>query len=254
MIQALILAGGLGTRLQTIVDDRPKPMAKIDHKNGATKPFLEIQLDFLRSYEVRRFIFCVGYLHQQIQDYFGDGSRWGVQIDYSVEESLLGTGGAIKQAEKYIAGPFLALNGDSFFDLNLNDLLAFHAAQKAATPPGRYLGTIALAQVDDASDYGTVQLDQTGRITNFAEKVSAATDRPLQPGSPQWINAGIYVLEPDLLKTIPPSQKTSIEREIFPSSLNHGYWLGGYRTEGFFVDIGTPAGYGKFLSYIKEEW
>lgn len=267
-MQALILAGGLGTRLQSIVNDRPKPMADISNK-----PFLEHQLEFLRSFQIRELIFCVGHLHEHIEAYFGDGSRWGVQIQYSIEETLLGTGGAVKLAERYIKGAFLTMNGDSFFDINLDELRRFHedsrgkdsrgASEKGSRgeitqsisplpprPPAplpRYLGTLALTEVHDAGNYGSVSLDQERRILNFVEK---STDLN---GSAQLINAGIYVLEPEIFRFIPPDRKVSLERETFPAILAGGYTLGGYPGRGFFVDIGTPAGYYQFQHYLKEK-
>jgi mannose-1-phosphate guanylyltransferase len=249
-MQALILAGGLGTRLSSVVNDRPKPMASINRGSGGrAKPFLECQLEFLKSYHIAHFIFCIGYLHQQIQGYFGDGSRWGVRIDYSIEEELMGTGGAIKRAEQYVNGPFLTLNGDSFFEMDLNEFIQSHKAQTARTRQGGYLGTIALTKVQDASNYGVVRLDQENRILTFDEKSAANSARV--NGSNQ-INAGIYVLEPEILSFIPPARKVSIEKETFPSILNRGYYLGGYAAEGFFVDIGTPAGYRAFQSHLEE--
>jgi mannose-1-phosphate guanylyltransferase len=266
-MQALILAGGLGTRLQSIVNDRPKPMADISNK-----PFLEHQLEFLRSFQIRELIFCVGHLHQHIQAYFGDGSRWGVQIHYSIEETLLGTGGAVKLAEPYIKGTFLTLNGDSFFDINLDGLLRFHKDSIGAggqggkgekkeslpcspAPPLRcsYLGTIALTEVHDAGNYGSVSLDKEHRILNFVEKSASPLEGIFDlNGSAQPINAGIYVLEPDIFRFIPPDRKVSLERETFPAILQGGYTLGGYPARGFFVDIGTPAGYYQFQHHLKE--
>lgn len=256
-MQALILAGGLGTRLQSIINDRPKPMADI-----GSKPFLEYQLAFLKQFHITDFILCVGHLHQHIQAYFGDGARWGVKIDYSIEEALLGTGGAIKQAERFIQGPLLALNGDSFFDIDLTRLVQFHQAQQA-TAPETYLGTMALTQVADASNYGSVRLDQNQRLVSFAEK-SAPESSPSAEGelsanghapshSSNLINAGIYVLEPKVLTLIPPARKISLEREVFPTLLKQGYALGGYPAQGFFVDIGTPAGYRHFQTYLQAQ-
>jgi NDP-sugar pyrophosphorylase family protein len=249
-MQALILAGGLGTRLRAIVNDRPKPMAGISSGSaGHTKPFLEYQLEFLKSYHITHFILCVGYLHQHIQEHFGDGSQWGVRIDYSIEEELMGTGGAVKQAEQYVNGTFLTLNGDSFFEMDLNKIIQFHRAQTAGMRQGSYLGTIALTKVQDATNYGLVRLDQENRILTFDEK-SAANSTEAN-GSNQ-INAGIYVLEPEILSFIPPARKVSIERETFPFVLNKGYCLGGYPAEGFFVDIGTPEGYRMFRNHLEE--
>jgi mannose-1-phosphate guanylyltransferase len=256
-MQALILAGGLGTRLRSIVNDAPKPMAQM-----SSKPFLEHQVEFLKRHHISEFVFCVGYLHQYIQDYFGDGRRWNIRIDYSIEEELVGTGGALKQAEPFVKGPFLALNGDSFFDIDLTTLVQFHERQKLQDRHDRYLGTLALTPVADARDYGLVKLDPNQHIVRFSEKVgngvngtngTSGSNGHHGHNDARLINAGIYLLEPEILRFVPPHQKVSIERETFPTVLEQGYRLGGYASDGFFVDIGTPAGYHRFQEHLQEE-
>lgn len=242
---ALILAGGLGTRLRPVVDDKPKPMAGV---NG--KPFLEHQLAFLQRYGISHFVLCVGYRRRQIQDYFRDGSRWGVRIDYAIEEQPLGTAGALKNAQQFVGGPFLVLNGDSFFDADLHQLLRFHEEARQTTQGPGYLGAIALTRVPEADAYGTVQLAAGGRIVKFAEKAASAPAGPLS--SSHYINAGIYVLEPQVLQRIPPGKKVSIERDVFPELLDGGHLYGCY-LQGFFVDIGTPEGYRAFHHYLQEQ-
>lgn len=240
MMQALILAGGLGERLRSIVNDRPKPMARLGEK-----PFLEHQLEFLKRHGVNHLVMCVGYRHQQILEHFGSGDCWGVHIDYSVEAELLGTAGAIKQADQYITGAFFTLNGDTFFDVNLGDFIKFHELNKSMRE--RYVGSIALARVREVGNYGLVCLDRNNRVLRFIEKQeSNANDND---GS-NWVNAGIYIFEPEILDHIPGGKKVSIEREIFPTLLEAGFVLGGYRAEGAFIDIGTPDGYYKFQAYI----
>ena len=230
--QALILAGGLGTRLRTIVKDKPKPMVRI-----AGKPFLAYQLEFLRSFRVTSLILCVGHLHEHVQAYFGDGDDWGVKIQYSVEDRLLGTAGALKNAEKFVEGTFLALNGDSFFDLDLAKFIQFHENRGG-------LGTIALKELSDASCYGSVRLNAENMILSFEEKSEKLT-------ALAQINAGIYILEPTIFDFIPRARKTSLERETFPSILEKGHRLFGYPTDAFFVDVGTPEGLHMFRNYIE---
>lgn len=237
-MQALILAGGLGTRLKPLVNDRPKPMVRIGNK-----PFLEYQIEFLKNYQITSLILCVGYLYEHIQGYFGDGSHWGVRIDYSIENQLLGTAGALKNAEKLVKGTVLALNGDSYFDIDLDRLIRLHESKRARTR--RYLGTIALAEAPDARGYGSVRTNQENRILSFEEK-------PEESDASTRINAGIYVLEPGILNFVQPLQKMSLEREVFPSVLERGYHLFGYPADGFFVDIGTPRGLRRFQNYIQE--
>ncbi|MBI5031571.1 MAG: nucleotidyltransferase family protein [Chloroflexi bacterium] len=237
-MQALILAGGLGTRLRSIVSDKPKPLANI-----GGKPFLEYQIEFLKKHQIDHLVLCVGYLCEQVVEYFGDGSRWDVQIDYSIEEELLGTGGAVKHAEKYLQGTFLTLNGDSFFDLDLAAFIQFHARQKSEAKQECHLGTLALTQVQDARGYGSVRLGQANRIVDFSAKSTASNGSHL-------INAGIYVLEPAFLDFIPSSKRVSLEQETFPLVLEKGFHLLGYPANGFFVDIGTPTGYSVFRNHV----
>lgn len=238
----LILAGGLGTRLRPLVKDKPKPMADV-----GSKPFLEYQVSFLKRYGFRHFVFCVGYLHQHIREYFGDGWRWDVRIDYSIEEEPLGTGGALKHAEAHVHGTFLALNGDSFLDADLDQLVRSHERSRSDQ---KRQGTIALTQVEEAGRYGTVRLGPGNEVLEFVEK-SAESPEGKGP-SEQYINAGIYVLEPEILRMIPRSRKVSIERDVFPSLLADGGGLYGCFLDGFFVDIGTPAGYRELRDYLKE--
>jgi len=235
-MQALILAGGLGTRLRAVISDKPKPMAVI---NG--KPFLEYQIELLKRDGIDDVVFCVGYLSEQIQNHFGSGEKWGIKINYSIEEELLGTGGALKLAQKFIRGPFLVLNGDSYLDIDLQKLARFHQDKKENRGG---IGAMALIEVDDARDYGSVTANAEQEILSFNEKSESAEASKL-------INAGIYVLEPEILDFIPAAKKNSLEKETFPTLLNQGHRLFGHRAEGYFVDIGTPAGYQGFQQYIS---
>jgi D-glycero-alpha-D-manno-heptose 1-phosphate guanylyltransferase len=243
-MQVLILAGGLGKRLRSMVNDRPKPMALVGEK-----PFLEYQLEFLRANGFRDVVFCLGYLHERVEAYFGDGSRWDLNINYSVETERLGTGGALKFAERFVQRTFVALNGDSFFRVDMDQLVQFHRRKVEAAREGSYLGTIALTRVAESGNYGSVTLDSSSGITGFYEKADASMPAP--NGSRQ-VNAGIYVLEPAILDLIPASQPVSIEKQVFPEVLGSGRALGGCPLDGFFVDIGTPEGYQAFREYQKE--
>lgn len=238
-MKALILAGGPGTRLRPFVPDRPKPMAET-----GGKPFLEYQIEQLRAHQFRELVFCVGHLAHQIQEYFGDGRRWGVRITYAVETELLGTAGATKNAGDFLADTFLVLNGDSYLEVDLRSLVEFHRRWQMADP--RTIGTIAIVAMDNAAGYGALELDARDRslrrILRFREKACAG---------PAWINGGIYVLEPDILDFIPANRVVSIERETFPLVLERGRHLLGYPMEGFFVDIGTPQGYRRFCQYVE---
>jgi NDP-sugar pyrophosphorylase family protein len=239
-IPALILAGGAGTRLRSVVSDRPKPMAAV-----AGRPFLALQIEWLRFQGVRRVVLCTGYLHQHVERYFGNGRAFGVEIAYSVEPSPLGTAGALARAGRSIGtGTFLALNGDSFLDVDLAGLVAAHAVRMAASPDGA--GTLVLSAVPDVRDFGRIELDAQGRIVRFDEKTQAV------PG-PGWINAGIYCLEARLLELVPAQRNVSLERETFPLALARGLALFGHPAEGFFVDIGTPQGYGRMCRHLEHK-
>lgn len=234
-MQALILAGGLGTRLRPLVNDRPKSMAAISNK-----PFLEYQIELLKRSHIVNVILCTGYRHEQIQAHFQTGEAWGINIKYSVEEHRLGTAGALKNAEKYVTETFLALNGDSYADLNLEHLIQFHRTQQRGKR--RALGTIALTEASDTQAYGCIQIDLENTVSSFTEKSGQSNSH--------LINAGIYVLEPEILTHVPPARKVSLEKETFPTVIKDGHTLFGYLTAGFFVDIGTPEGYSRFQRYI----
>jgi NDP-sugar pyrophosphorylase family protein len=194
----------------------------------------------LKTKHIHEFIFCVGYRHEQIRDHFRDGSKWSVSITYSVESQPLGTAGALKLAQVYADGPFLVLNGDTFFDLDVDALVNAH--RNFCSQDEACVGTLALTQVEDPSQFGSVILDASETIIGFHEKHAT------QPAS-QDVSAGVYVLEPRIFNLIPPYRHSSLERDIFPQVLANGQKLCGHRTVGFFVDIGTPEGYYRFQEH-----
>jgi NDP-sugar pyrophosphorylase family protein len=235
-MNAFILAGGLGTRLRPLVPDRPKPMAE-----AGGQPFLVCLVEQLRAQGFGQIVLCVGHRAGQIEHYFGDGQRWGVEIRYSVEVEPLGTAGAIHHARRYVAGAFLVLNGDSYLELDLQAMAGHHRRQRGGEP--RTIGTLAAVAVADAGAYGALELDGQGCIRGFREKAG---------GGPGWINGGVYLLEPDILDLIPAGRAVSLEKETFPLILERGGCLRSYPVHGFFVDIGTPEGYRRFQSYVEE--
>ena len=233
-MKAVILSGGLGTRLRTIVADRPKPMAEVQGK-----PFLEHLIGRLREQGLCELVLCVGHMADIVSGYFGDGKRWGVRLQYAVETELRGTAGAVLNARSLLHGPFLVLNGDSYLDIDLRALVEHHQLQRAEH--ARTLGTIAAVKAEDAAAYGTLEWDAQGRIKRLGEKASAGAG---------WINGGVYVLEAQLLDLIPAGRAVSIERETFPQLLERGYTLHAFPVEGFFADIGTAEGYRRFQRYV----
>jgi NDP-sugar pyrophosphorylase family protein len=235
----VLLAGGLGTRLRPVVADRPKGLAPV----GA-RSFLEIQIGLLRDQGARHFVLCVGHRAGQIQDGFGDGAGLGVRLDYSVEgERLLGTGGALKLAERFFTARALVLNGDTFFAADYPRLLEHHRVERERHG---VLATLALARAADAGRYGNVLLDGTGRfLAGFREKEAAG-------GGSSWLSAGAYVLERDLLDRIPEGEPCSLECQVFPGALKAGRRLAAWTCSDPFFDIGTPDGLRAFTDYYRE--
>jgi D-glycero-alpha-D-manno-heptose 1-phosphate guanylyltransferase len=209
-MEAIILAGGRGTRLKDIVRDVPKPMAPI-----GGKPFLEYLVLQLIRWNVRDIILSVGYKFESIQNYFADGKRWNVRIRYSVEDEPLGTGGAIREAARLVdKDKFLAMNGDSYFDLDFDAFSAFHSSRNAAL-------SLALAALDNVGRYGQVTVSSTDQVLNFEEKAA---------GGPGLINSGIY-----------PLGNVSLERVVLPHIVGKGLYA--MHAKAFFIDIGIPDDY-----------
>ena len=235
----LILCGGLGTRLREVIADRPKGLAPI----GET-PFLEIQLELLKRQGARKFVLCVGHQAELIEKHFGDGSRFGFSVQYSFEEpgKLMGTAGALRLAKDH-AQPFaMAMNGDTYLDVNYAEVLEHHVSRRE----NGVLGTLAVSRLDDASRFGTVLLNESEEfVTGFQEKSKSPA------GQGGWLNAGVYVLERDLLDDIPADRPVSIERDTFPQLLNAGAKLAAYRCQAPFYDIGTPDDFLRFQGIYK---
>ena len=220
--EAMILAGGLGSRLRAVVADRPKPLADIKGR-----PFLTFLLDQLLRYGVQRAVLCVGYLGEVVPPILGD-RYGGMELLYSFETSALGTGGALRNAATLVqSDDVLAMNGDSFCDVDLRALREQHGVWGATA-------TLAVLQRDDRRRSGTVTLDPSGRITAFESRPAVATAG--------LINAGIYMLHRRALDAIPSDRKVSLEDEIFPM-LAARRTLFGWPVEGRFIDIGTPESY-----------
>ncbi len=225
-MQAVILVGGRGTRLCPLTLEVPKPMVPI-----CDRPFAEYQLNLLHRHGISQVVFSLGYKWQKFEDYFQEGSRLGMHIDYVVEDSPLGTGGAIKNVQDYLGGEtFLVLNGDILSDFHIGEILQFHREKNAGC-------TIALTPVEDPTMYGVVEMNRQGRVLAFTEKPSPHEIRSNQ------INAGLYVMERDVLDLMEKGLAYSIEREIFPRMLREGIPIWGYSYEGYWMDIGTPIKY-----------
>jgi NDP-sugar pyrophosphorylase family protein len=236
-LPVVILAGGLGSRLRPAVADRPKGLAPIGEK-----PFLEIQIELLRDQGADRFVLCIGHGAEQIREHFGDGRRWGVRTEYSIETGeLLGTAGALKLAEAWFDPQALVLNGDTYFALDYGRLVEHHRAEWREAG---VLATIALARAPDASCCGSVQLDAAARyLLGFLEK-EASGGR-----TSGWVNAGAYVLQRELIDRVPAGRPVSLEREVFPDLLRGGGPIAAFTSREAFLDIGTPAGLNHFAAH-----
>lgn len=218
----IILAGGLGTRLNQTVPDTPKPMAPV---NG--KPFLQYLLNHINEAGFRRVILSTGYLSEKIESYFNNRYK-DLELLYSVEDEPLGTGGAVQLAFAQVQTPhFMVMNGDTFFRINLDLLFQKHIEQLADV-------TMALRQVEDASRYGSVKFDLNNRILRFTEKSEVP-----EPG---YINGGIYVISSRFFKAQAMPGKFSLERDLFESKLDSGNSFGLIFND-YFLDIGIPADY-----------
>jgi D-glycero-alpha-D-manno-heptose 1-phosphate guanylyltransferase len=216
-VEAIVLAGGLGTRLATRLSGVPKPMAPV-----AGRPFLEILLNQLARTGCERVLLSVGYLATVIQAYFGARFR-NMKVDYAVEKAPLGTGGAIRLALAQATEDFaLVLNGDTFLDADYAAMMRFHAGAGATL-------TMAVARQVDIGRYGGVVV-KAGRVVSFEEKG--------RPG-PGWINAGAYVLERDLAWPAHLPEKFSIERDFLAPEIGR-IRPAAYEVEGVFLDIGVP--------------
>jgi len=212
-------------RLRPLTCNIPKPMVPV-----VNKPFLEHMIDNLKKHGIRDIILAICYLPAHIQYHFADGRDFGISMTYAVEESPLGTGGALKNAEAFLDDTFVVCNGDIFSDLDLTEMLAAHREHKARA-------TIALTPVEDPTAYGVVEIDPQNNVRCFIEKPSWETV------TSNLINAGVYMLEPDLLNMIPPATHCMLERGLFPDLVEQGVPFLGYRSTAYWIDIGKPEDY-----------
>jgi D-glycero-alpha-D-manno-heptose 1-phosphate guanylyltransferase len=228
-IDVLILCGGLGKRLRSSIGESQKAMAKI---NG--RPFLDILLSEFHKQGFRRIILCSGYKSDDIERYYKQ-NHFGLTIDIVKESEPLGTGGAIKNAQKYIkSNPFIALNGDSICPLSYKDFIGFHLKQKA-------VASIVLTTVKDPSDFGLITLKPDSRIKSFQEKAKGIGSK--------LISAGIYCFKKEIFGFMPGADKFSVEKDFFPVLVGQRFF--GYKTEVDFLDIGTPERYNKAKQYFE---
>ena len=231
--EAVILVGGLGTRLRAVVADRPKPMADV-----RGRPFVEWLLIKLRHEGIRRFVFSLGYRGDWVSDHFKTGADWNVEITYIQEQTPLGTGGAVQAALQQVRSQTcLVCNGDSICTASSAAAIAQHST-------GKQRATLTLIRHPQPDRYGVVELDGSN-VRAFIEKSES-------PAGPALVNAGVYLFERDALDDVTLAAPFSLERAIFPEWLDGR--LAGCETEGEFLDIGTPESYtsaGRFLEHFE---
>ena len=232
-MQAILLAGGLGTRLRSVVSDRPKPMALIEGR-----PFMEyVTRELVRS-GMTDIIFAVGYKGTMVEEYFGDGERFGFHASYAYEETLLGTAGAIKNAGRFVTEErFVVLNADTFYQIDYTRLKRLQDSLDLDM-------ALVLREVPDVSRYGQAILDEKGFLTAFNEKTEET-----RMGT---INGGIYLMRRSLMDTIPEG-KVSLENDMIPKWLREGKGLGGFVNDGYFIDIGIPEAYRQFQEDVRNQ-
>ena len=225
-MKAVILAGGKGTRLRPLTYQNPKPMLPL-----VNKPFMYSFVSWLKFYGLNDIILSTCYLPEVFLKCFGDGSSIGVKLTYVTESVPLGTCGAVKNVEEYLDNSsFMVFNGDILTSLNLKEMISFHKKKKADI-------TISLVSVEDPTSYGLVPIDNEGRVKEFLEK-------------PNWeeittnlINAGTYIIEPDVMELVPSGKNYSFERGLFPKALSNGYKIYGFKSDSYWLDVGTPQKY-----------
>lgn len=224
-MKAVIMAGGFGTRLRPLTNNLPKPMVSV-----ANKPMMEYVIDLLRKHNLTDIVALLYFQADEIRNYFKDGSKFGVKIDYILSQEDYGTAGSVKDAEKLLGERFLVISGDILTDLNLKQAIDFHSQKRA-------LATMVLTRMENPLSYGIVITEKNGNISRFLEK-------------PTWgevfsdtVNTGIYILEKDVLKKVPPKQEFDFSKDLFPLMLKNKDKLYGYIAQGYWRDVGNLEEY-----------
>jgi D-glycero-alpha-D-manno-heptose 1-phosphate guanylyltransferase len=228
--EAIILSGGLGTRLKSVVKDIPKPLAEI-----CGKPFLVYVFDFLRKQKIKRVVLSVGYKFDAIKNFFGNNYK-DINLIYAIEDKPLGTGGAIKHALKYTHNnEVFVLNGDTLFNIDLGIFFNLHKNKKSKL-------SIALKKMELAERYGTIEIDKNNRIINFSEKTQRFN---------VLINGGIYLLNKEFFNSLSTPEEFSFEKHFLEEYYkNHKFY--GFPFDGYFIDIGTPEDYERAKKEFKK--
>lgn len=227
-MQGLILAGGLGTRLRPLTLTTPKPAVSL-----VNRPLLSYQIELLKRVGIDDIILSLNYQPTRIREIIGDGSQYDVKIRYAVEPEARGTAGAIKFAEEFIKETIVILNGDNLINLDIAEVVSFHREKQAAA-------TVVLETLANPLGYGLVEIDEENRIKNFLEKPKA---EEIEKITTRTVNAGTYVLEPEVLNLIPANENYSFEYGVFPELLRRNENFFAFVTDSYWLDVGVPSRY-----------
>ncbi|MBR2861036.1 MAG: NTP transferase domain-containing protein [Clostridia bacterium] len=224
-MQAIILAGGIGSRLKPLTENLPKPMIPL-----LNKPLMEYTVELLKRHNLTNIGVTVMFLPQKIKEHFADGNAWRIDMSYFQESTPLGTAGSVKMAENQLEETFLVISGDALTNVDLTKILEFHNSKEADV-------TIVLSKQENPLEYGVVLTDKEGRVTSFLEK-------------PQWenvvsntVNTGIYVINKSVLSKVPKNQFFDFSRDLFPLLMQENAKIFGFITEDYWCDLGTPKAY-----------
>ncbi len=227
-MQALILAGGFGTRLRPLTLNLPKPVVPL-----VNRPILAYQIELLKRANITDIILSLNYQPDKIVEVIGNGEKYGVKIKYVIEPEPLGTAGAVKFAEKFITQPTVILNGDNLINLDIARVADYHREKNA-------IATIVLQKLENPIGYGLVEIDAENRVLNFLEKPSA---EDLTKISTRTVNAGTYILEPSVLDLIPKGENYSFEYGVFPELLKREDKFVAFVDDSYWLDVGNPPRY-----------
>ena len=228
-MKAVILAGGLGTRLQPYTNSLPKPMLPLGEK-----PILEHLIEWIKKNDVREIVLCVSYLRKKIEGYFGDGKKFGVKIEYAISKKPLATAGQLKTAEKFIDGTFVCLYGDSIYNFSLKNMISDHKRKKSTV-------TMSLYDYKFNMKYGVIDTTNTGRVTAWNEK----------PELSAKINMGCYVMEPEVFQLIPKNKQYGMDN-VIQKALSKKKKISSVISKKGFIDIGDKETYEKTNQEYKK--
>lgn len=233
-MKAMILSAGLGMRMRPLTEKIPKPLLLIGNR-----PIIHYTLLFLKKYGVTDVIINLHHLADKMRENLGDGSGFGMKINYSFEPEILGTGGGIKKVEPFLSNnTFVVINGDILIDVDLNDVIRFHKEKKA-------LATMALRHDKDANRYGAIEIDKENRIREFLGMIKGADENLTR-----LMFTGLHILEPRIFSYLP--EKGCINRTAYPEMIKNGEQVFGYVMNGYWRDIGTPEAYSSAEKELKE--